>query len=431
MLRRSVFKAGVRLRNPFIPKNEEFLKASERWSLDRLLEHQNDSLRELLVWARDNSLYHAERLSGTVRLDAADVLGQLPKIPLSDKRAMSENAAAVQNEVAGQPDIASSTSGSSGVALVFGRNLDWDAWHNASVFRGYRWHGIKPWQRNGYLWGYSLPESQMRKLRLLDELQNRFRMFSYDERDMLAFCRKLRKAVYLEGYASVVDRLAAFLEDRPELRKGIDLRFIKGTSEKIFESYQRRSERVFGRRMVSEYGCAEGGIIAFGCPEGKMHLNMETMIAEVVDGRMVVTNLVSKSFPIIRYDLGDHVDIDFSERCGCGRNGYILRDVTGRVGNIIRGRTTCFPSMTLYNAFKTIGKAHDIQVAFQGVQEREGELVVRVSRALDDAERARVEAELDRFFRGDLGIELRDDEDLSERARKRRDFVSLLAPDES
>lgn len=429
VFRKKVFEAGVARRNPRIPSNEGFLRESETWSLDRLLDFQHRSLAELIDWACANSPFHRERLSGAVD-SGTDLLGQMIKLPLTDKQMLRDNADRIQNRVPGQSDIASSTSGSSGKPLVFRRNLDWDAWHNASVFRGYRWHGIVPWQRNGYLWGYSIPAREMPKVRLLDELQNRFRMFSYDERDMTKFCRKLRSADYLEGYASMVNQLAVFLDTRPELNERIDLRFIKGTSEKVFESYQQRSERVFGRRMVGEYGSAEGGIMAFGCPAGKMHLNMETMIAETVNGRMVVTNLVSKSFPVIRYDIGDHVDIDFSERCDCGRQGYVLREVTGRIGRTIRGRTKAFPSMTLYHVFKTLSKEHAIDVAFQGVQERQGELVVRLERSLHENERKRVSAELERFFSQDMTIELIEAQNLAARGRKTRDFVSLLEDDE-
>jgi phenylacetate-CoA ligase len=55
---------------------------------------------------------------------------------------------------------------------------------------------------------------------------------------------------------------------------------VMGASEKIYEGYQKEVVRAFGRKMVNEYGAAEAGMIAFECPEGKMHINMETNIVE-------------------------------------------------------------------------------------------------------------------------------------------------------
>lgn len=63
-------------------------------------------------------------------------------------------------------------------------------------------------------------------------------------------------------------------------------------------------EKAFGAKIISEYGAAESGLIAYECPEcGNMHINMENVIVEESEGEIVVTNLLSRSFPIIRYKL--------------------------------------------------------------------------------------------------------------------------------
>ena len=42
-----------------------------------------------------------------------------------------------------------------------------------------------------------------------------------------------------------------------------NIKMVKGTSEKIYESYQEEIQKAYGCRIISEYGATESGIIAF------------------------------------------------------------------------------------------------------------------------------------------------------------------------
>jgi len=65
------------------------------------------------------------------------------------------------------------------------------------------------------------------------------------------------------GYSSLIYEVAKMINKNRELKNDIRLSLIKGTSEKIYEIYQNEVLEAFGKRIVSEYGSAEGGIIAF------------------------------------------------------------------------------------------------------------------------------------------------------------------------
>mgnify|MGYP000282295428 CR=1 FL=1 len=76
---------------------------------------------------------------------------------------------------------------------------------------------------------------------------------------------------------------------------------VKGASEMILDAYQPEVDKAFGREMVSEYSAAEAGLIAFECPVGNMHINVEHVYVEVDESdEILVTNLYSHYFPIIR-----------------------------------------------------------------------------------------------------------------------------------
>ncbi len=90
-------------------------------------------------------------------------LEDLTKIPVTEKAELLGHRDRIQNRNGFERLFYSETSGSTGTPLVFFRSDDWDAWHNASVMRGYSWHDVSPWERNGYLWGFNLSGGRGRR----------------------------------------------------------------------------------------------------------------------------------------------------------------------------------------------------------------------------------------------------------------------------
>lgn len=98
---------------------------------------------------------------------------------------------------------------------------------------------------------------------------------------------------------------------------------------------------------------------------------MENVYVEVIDGEIVVTNLLSRSFPIIRYKLGDAVVLASPDyKCPCGRNHPVVLDVCGRIGKNILGKTSKYPSLTFYYVFKNIAIQDGITLNYQARQDR-------------------------------------------------------------
>jgi len=298
----------------------------------------------------------------------------------------------------------------------------------AAVFRGYSWHGVAPWERNGYFWGYNLDPAKRRWVRLLDFLQNRFRVFSYEEATIGRFAAKLRRAKSLEGYSSMIYETAKIV-NRQGWAGLFDLKMVKGTSEKIFDAYQDEAMRAFGRKIISEYGSAEAGLIAFECPEGAMHLASENVILEEIDGEAIVTNLCSRAFPIIRYRQGDAVRLDAQTRCACGMAHPIVSEVLGRVGKTVYGRRGKYPSLTFYNIFKNLGLDHGLKLAYQAIQDEPGRLALRIEQRLDGEACRLLDRELRKYFGDDLNITVRDAQQIRAEGAKIRDFISRVPED--
>lgn len=293
--------------------------------------------------------------------------------------------------------------------------------------RGYSWHGVNVWDKNGYFWGYNINAKKKLKVRIQDFLQNRFRLFSYDENNIRKFVHKLKSATYLSGYSSMIYEVAKIINSEKIDTNHFKLKMIKGTSEKIFDSYQTEVQKAFGLRIISEYGAAESGIIAFECPHGNMHINTEGVYVEEENGEIIITNLVARSFPIIRYKLGDYITLKSGDfKCSCGMQHPVIESVTGRVGKLVYGKEKNYPSLTFYYVFKNLALEHKIELNYQVQQFEKGKLIVLIEQKLSNYEKNLLANEFDKYFKTDIFIEINDQAVIHSKSRKLKDFVSHI-----
>ena len=338
MHRKMIFKIGQKLRNPSLKNWFKFLKNSETWTLEELENYQLKKLQELVSVAYNNSKFYRILFNKNgFNPSHINSLEDLKKLPIISKQDLISNNKEIHTELISTKCFKASTSGTTGQSLNFLKDENVDSFNRASMYRGYSWFKVNPWERNGYFWGFNFSNKEQFKTRLFDFFQNRFRIFNFNEKPVKLFSKNLHNSVYLHGYSSAINETAKRINSQ-NLKKPLNLKMVKGTSEKIYESYQDEIIRAFGKKMISEYGAAETGIIAFECPKGNMHINMEGVIVEEINEEIIVTNLQMQSFPIIRYKLGDYIKLARRDKvCTCGLNHLIIEEVTGRIGAIVYG----------------------------------------------------------------------------------------------
>ena len=101
----------------------------------------------------------------------------------------------------------------------------------------------------------------------------------------------------------------------------------------------------FGCPVIEIYQASEGQI-ASTCHYGNLHINEDLVYIELYDeqGRevtdseqiptkMIVTNLVNRAQPLIRYEMNDLVRL--GEKCPCGSNFRVIRQIIGRSDDIL------------------------------------------------------------------------------------------------
>lgn len=420
-----LFRAGSAWRNPSLTREYERVKESEWLSRRELEQIQLERAAEFLTFAGEHSPYYRqifeERGFDPARFSS---LEDLQRLPIIEKNDLIASNAWIHADYDFAATFLAETSGTTGSALEFRKDERWDSIVRGHMMRSYDWYGVKPWHRSGYLWGYDIEPREAWRVRLLDALQNRFRIFTYDRSSVQRFARRLRSARYVAGYSSMIYEVAKIINESDVDIPRLDL--VKGTSEMILDAYQPEAKDAFGRRIVSEYGAAEAGLIAFECPEGRMHTNIEDVIVEVDSGgAAIVTNLASRSFPVIRYRLGDAVRVS-DDVCPCGRQHPVIDEVVGRRGATVVGASKRYPALTFYYVFKNIALRDSVLLNYRAVQDEPGSVLLEIEGPNNGRHEPVVRAELEKYFESDVSFEIRFVPRLERGPGKMQYFESLL-----
>jgi phenylacetate-CoA ligase len=108
---------------------------------------------------------------------------------------------------------------------------------------------------------------------------------------------------------------------------------------------RKQIRKVFRSPLVSSYGATEAGYVLMECEQGKLHQVSDSCRIDVEfmrpgygyphAGRLLLTTLTNPWRSLIRFDVGDLVQIDPTGICACGRNdGYICKEFAGRIADL-------------------------------------------------------------------------------------------------
>ena len=153
-------------------------------------------------------------------------------------------------------------------------------------------------------------------------------------------------------------RLASVCQEEGIDIRSIPLKIINTGGEPLaaVPGSRKRLEEIWQAKVYDEYGASEGlSPVGGECSEQDgLHVAEDFLITEILDdngeqvapgekGELVISNLISRSMPLLRFKTGDIVTYT-DEPCLCGRSTIRLK-VLGRVDDmiLIKG-TNVFPS---------------------------------------------------------------------------------------
>lgn len=197
--------------------------------------------------------------------------------------------------------------------------------------------------------------------------------------DLIAF-----KPEYLVGFPSTILEIAKF-----GLKNGFDfpantVKAVFPTAETITAEMRTLIEGFFKTKLYDQYASSEGAPFIFECKKGKLHLELQSGVFEVLDadnqptnsGRLVVTSFTTEGTPLIRYDIGDQITLDaVDEVCSCGNNNPLVLEINGRIDDFIYSKET--GKVNLGNISNTLKGTVGIQ-NFQVIQDTLDALAIYV-----------------------------------------------------
>ena len=309
---------------------------------------QRTRLQDLLRFVVANVPAYREYAGAVLRKvddDPEEALRQLPV--LTKKRFNARRDDYFAEGIDRSALIANRTGGSTGEPTAFYMDRVTVEHYEAARWRGLSWHGIRIGDPSVMVWGSTIELTQMqsRKYWLKERwLKNRIMIPAYalkPER-IDEYIRQIRafRPHYLYGYASALEVMAELMLNRG-IRLGVPLKAAVSTAETLHPHQREKIEAAFGCKAVNEYGARDGGIIAYECPHGNMHISADNAWLEVVDlktleplppgekGLLLVTDLHNRVMPRLRYQLGDVAALS-ADTCTCGMGLPLLASIEGR-----------------------------------------------------------------------------------------------------
>lgn len=259
-------------------------------------------------------------------------LDELKQWPILTKELINENKSEF-DWLGIKPRSYSKTGGSTGNPLRFGKFASEEDNAAANMWIGRMAYGYEPAMKCFLLWGHShlMGEGIQRNLnvlmrRLKDQVMGFHRVSAYDyslTKLRLDFEKMLRfqpEAIICYS-ASGLAFVRANLDRKCDAQK-LSVRVIICTAGPLSLSERSEISAFFKAPVCMEYGAAETAVMAYTDPEtGNYKTFWDNYIIESRDqeeknSRVLVTSLMNKYLPLVRYDIGDLIEMssDISPR---------------------------------------------------------------------------------------------------------------------
>lgn len=317
-----------------------------------LRQFQMSQLNDLLRFVHRNVSYYRNSLNKAgVDVHKSIDFESFQKLPILTKSMLRDHFEDLTSVGKRKGIYKNMTGGSTGTPVVFLQDAEYQSAALGVERCILAWWGIKPGDRTVAFWGADreLHElSAYEQLKMWFQREKIFDSFAMTEEKMANFASELMrwKPIYVKGYASSLHLFARFLLSNPQY--SIRPRAIRSTAETLFDWQRSDIEEAFKCKVYNFYGSREVNNMAAECShQNGLHVLAGTRIVEVVDadgnnakpgelGRIIVTDLVNRTMPFIRYENGD-LGMLSEESCACGLSYPLLKKVTGRVSDILVG----------------------------------------------------------------------------------------------
>lgn len=361
--------------------------AYQRSAFKRLYEHA----RTRVAYYRDRPREYPPRIG-----DSQNVLEILTRLPVLGKQSVREHNEQFWARPAAPFTWLSTTTGTTGTPLRLARSL-WERGFGENVEREWlrRISGSR-YPRTLLLTGMLVPDNLESDLYWHDRVFGDVYLSIYalgpNFRDPIVDLVKRFRPECVYGYTSSVNQLASLVGDAVQSVK--DRCVAVTTCEVLQPSWRENIEANLCSRLFDLYGSQESCHRVDQCCEGRMHINPLIGIVEIVDdqglpvkrgeiGRVLVTGLVCKSMPLIRYEIGDSaLSTGYAADCPCGLAWPTIGHIEGRSEDLVRTRDGRVISVLCDRITKGVDGIEECQL----IQKDYEQFVLKIVRNMDNPE---------------------------------------------
>lgn len=372
------------------------LASRDRWTRDELLAHQARALAELRGFAIARSPFYRQFHRGreAAPLTALPVLTKATLMERFDElvtdREVRLNEVEAHLASAGPTDLfrgryrVAATGGTTGRRGVF--LADRSEWTSvlASYARANDWAGVPAGLRHRLRVAVVSSrnpshQSSIVGATLASPIVPTLRLDASDPLERTTRALNTFMPESLVGYASVLRALA---EEQLAGRLAISPRAVMSASEVLTDETRARIRAAFGIEPFNVYAATETAGVASECQHHRLHRYEDLVIAEIVgeDGqpvapgefgaKLLVTVLLSRTQPLIRYELTDRVRASM-DACPDGRPFALLDAIEGREEDVLHLQGVAIHPNVFHTALERVPVA-----AWQVVEEPSGLLIL-------------------------------------------------------
>jgi phenylacetate-CoA ligase len=386
----------IQKRNGFENLKKEFtsLAKSQYQPPEQLKITQIKKIKTLLEYSNDNIPFYQKRFKeiGFNPSDFKD-LDDLKKIPILTKDDIREHkedliAAEYKNS---NKSIITVSGGTTGPSIELCNSLQSITSKIASQHRFDSWAGWNKGDWSSVIWPAVVdlrkkPPSY--KTRLKNYLSDRLILLQQTVIDDIDFKNHFlevinKRATIIRGFPTQLNLAARYVLD-----KGLKLPLVRGvvsTGELLLPEQRFQIQKAFDCQVYDSYRTREVGCIAQECSEHDgLHVNSEQIYLEIDsnsevdisgDGKILVTDLINRAMPFIRYEIGDIGRLS-EKTCACGRGLPLLEAVGGRISDQLYSTSgkQISPVTVLPNMFHLLG----IENQFRIIQEQLNEITIQM-----------------------------------------------------
>lgn len=306
---------------------------SQQWySKEKIKSIQNRMLKDIINHATKNSKFYRKKLN---EINISNInINNIHKIPITSKDEVRNNTEKIlTEEFDKKKHQIHTTSGSSGNAINMVHDNSTVDYFSSIYARNLFAMGYKPWDRITVFYYAKNPEFH-EKMGIMKKIWISSTLNAEDQFDIL----KKSSHDLLMCYPSTMKIMGRMLKNDEKIKPKLIVSF----GEMLYDRTQ--IEKYFDTKVFDFYGAEEFHNIASECEKREgLHINSDSVLVETIKdgesvteekGDIVVTGLVNKVMPLIRYKIGDVGKLT-EESCSCGRNLPLMKNLEGRNDDFI------------------------------------------------------------------------------------------------